>query len=351
MNIVCVGLNHQRAPVEIREKLAFTSPQAQTLREKLCAQDVLKEAVVLSTCNRIEIYGVTQSPDAARQTLREEFLNRLTMWPDSFENILYVHEENRAIEHLIHVTCGLDSMVFGETEIFGQVKDAYEEASRGGTTSKILNRVFQKTFQAGKFIRTHTAITRGTVSVASVSVSLAEQIFGNLEASNVLVIGAGDTSEKTCRAFLAEGIQQLFITNRSPEKAQALAKEFQATSVPFEDWAACAGAVDIIVSSTSSPEYVVTHPMVTELMKLRKNKPLFFIDLAVPRDIDPEVNSIDNCYCYNMDNLQVIAGEYSALRQQEIAKCEVYIAQKVAELSEWIARNRIQGGPQENHVP
>ena len=242
--------------------------------------------------------------------------------------------EPQSLHHLFKVACGLDSMVLGETEILGQLKTAYDLALQHGHTGARLNKAFQRAFHTGKHVRTHTNIQRGSVSVASVAVELAEKIFNSLGDREVLVIGAGDTSEKTARALLSRGAKSIIVANRSFDRAQALAGELGGRAVSFDDWAGEFERIDIVISSTAAPHHILDRAKLEPLMKARRQRPLLLIDIAVPRDIDPEVNFLENVYLYNVDDLQGIADDYLKLRREEMARCEEIIAEKVKPLLE-----------------
>src|SRR5208283_3729988 len=243
-------------------------------------------------------------------------------------NELYSFAEPQSLHHLFKVACGLDSMVLGETEILGQLKRAYDLAFQHKQTGARLNKAFQRAFHVAKHVRTETNIQRGSVSVASVAVELAEKIFSSLIGHDVLVIGAGETSEKTARALLSRGARSIVFANRSHDRAVALAAELGGRAVPFDEWGAEFKNIDIAISSTSAPHYILGRVKLEPLMKARHHRPLLLIDIAVPRDIDPEVNFLENVYLYNIDDLQAIADDYLKLRQEEIVKCEAIIAEK-----------------------
>jgi glutamyl-tRNA reductase len=251
-----------------------------------------------------------------------------------FENELYTLAEPQSLHHLFKVACGLDSMVLGETEILGQLKKAYELACRHRHTGTRLNKAFQRAFHVAKHIRTETNIQRGSVSVASVAVELAEKIFSSLNDREVLVIGAGETSEKTARALLSRGARSIIVANRSHDRALALANELGGRAVQFDDWAGEFEKIDIAISSTSAPHHILDRAKLEPLMKLRHHRPLLLIDIAVPRDIDPEVNFLENVYLYNIDDLQAIADDYLKQRREEVARCEQIISEKVKTLLE-----------------
>jgi glutamyl-tRNA reductase len=330
--IVVIGLSHHSSSVAVRERFAFAEARIPAVLHALRQQGLASEGVILSTCNRVEIYAATPlAPTAAAEQFKK-FLVTVHEYNDPLADEIYAHAEPRSIEHLFRVACGLDSMVLGETEILGQLKKAYDLALQHHHTGSRLNRAFQRAFNVAKHIRTETSIQRGSVSVASVAVELAEKIFETLADRHVMVIGAGDTSEKTARAFISRGAKSLVVANRSPERGQALAQELGGRAVPFDDWNREFAQIDIAVSSTSAPHHILDRAKLEPLMKLRKNRPLLLIDIAVPRDIDPAVNLMPNIYLYNVDDLQSIAGDYLKQRQEEAARCEKIIAEKAAAL-------------------
>ncbi|HVM47596.1 MAG TPA: glutamyl-tRNA reductase [Candidatus Acidoferrum sp.] len=332
MSFVVVGLSHRSSPVVVRERFAFAEARIPGALQSLRASGVAEEAVILSTCNRVEIYAV--SPLAPADAFRglQQFLVSCHDYREPLTDEVYGLSEPHSVQHLFKVACGLDSMVLGETEILGQLKRAYDLALKAGHTGGRLNKAFQRAFHVAKHIRTETNIQRGSVSVGSVAVDLAEKIFSRLSDRTVLIIGAGDTSEKTARALQSRGARRILVTNRSPEKAAALAAELGGRAVPFEDWSAEFGSIDIVISSTAAPHYVLDRARLEPLMKLRRNEPLLLVDIAVPRDIEPEVNFLDNVYLYNIDDLQAIADQYLKQRQEEVARCEAIIRDKALAL-------------------
>jgi glutamyl-tRNA reductase len=288
----------------------------------------VQEAVILSTCNRVEIYASTSSEFREACAAMKEFLVTCHDYRDPLTDEIYALNEPQSIEHLFKVACGLDSMVLGETEILGQLKKAYDVALKHDHTGSRLNKAFQKAFNVAKQIRTETNIQRGSISVGSVAVELAEKIFSTLSERDVLVIGAGDTSEKTARALLSRGARSIIVSNRSHDKAVALAAELGGRAVHFEDWAKEFPKIDIVISSTAAPHHILDRPKLEPLMKLRRNRPLLLIDIAVPRDIDPTVNFMENVFLYNIDDLQTIADDYLKQRKEEIVHCERIIREK-----------------------
>jgi glutamyl-tRNA reductase len=332
MAIVVIGLSHRSSPVTVRERFAFPETRIPTALQSLRQQGIADEAVILSTCNRVEIYAATSLETAAAFAGLKEFLLTCHEYRDPLTDEIYTLGEPQSLHHLFGVACGLDSMVLGETEILGQLKRAYELALGHRHTGSLLNRAFQRAFNVAKHVRTQTSIQRGSVSVASVAVELAEKIFASLSDRHVMVVGAGDTGEKTARALLSRGARSIVVANRSLERAEALARELRGRAVQFEDWAGEFETIDIVISSTSAPQPILNRAKLEPLMKLRKNRPLLLVDIAVPRDVDPEVNLMPDIYLYNIDDLQAIAADYLKLRQEEIGRCQQIIAEKVAAL-------------------
>lgn len=333
MNVVVIGLSHHTSPVELRERFAFAESKIPAALAQLRESGIASESVILSTCNRVEIYAATIVPPAKAFSELADFLVRsggaaFAPAPEA----IYKLAEPHSLRHLFKVACGLDSMVLGETEILGQLKDAYLLAHSHKQTGARLNKAFQRAFHVAKHIRTHTQIQRGSVSVASVAVELAEKIFSSLADHPALIMGAGEMSEKVARALVSRGIKKIVIAGRSLERAELLAKEFGGRAVQFDDWAAEFGNVDIAISSTSAPGYILDRAKLEPLMKLRKHRPLLLIDIAVPRDIDPAVNFLENVYLYNIDDLQAIADAYLKQRKEEIQVCERIIDEKVSQL-------------------
>ena len=332
MPIVLIGLSHHTAPVTIREKFAFPQAEIPVIVDRLIRSNLATEAVLVSTCNRVELYAVTSNENGSSTEAIKRFFLQSRNVEDIPQDTIYLKSEPHSIEHLFRVASGLDSLMLGETEILGQLKQAYDLALKHKLTGGLLNKVFQKAFNTAKQVRTETQIQRGSVSVASAAVDLAEKIFSNLKKRHVLVIGAGDTGEKTARALLSRGASSLVVTNRTYETAAALAATLGGRAVPFESWPNECKQVDIIISSTAAPHYVLDRSRLDPLMRSRNNEPLLLIDIAVPRDIDPEVNMMENVYLYNIDDLQLIADDGASQRKREIALCEQIIGQKVQEL-------------------
>jgi glutamyl-tRNA reductase len=342
MPIVVIGLSHNSSPIAVRERFAFAESNLPAALQLLRDSRVAEEAVILSTCNRVEIYASTSSEFSPACEALKQFLMTCHDYRDPLTDEIYAVNEPQSVQHLFKVACGLDSMVLGETEILGQLKKAYDVALQHGHTGSRLNKAFQKAFNVAKQIRTETNIQRGSISVGSVAVELAEKIFSTLSERDVLVIGAGDTSEKTARALLSRGARSIIVSNRSYDRALGLAAELGGRAVLFEDWAKEFAKIDIVISSTAAPHHILDRPKLEPLMKLRRNRPLLLIDIAVPRDVDPEVNMMANVFLYNIDDLQTIAEDYLKQRKEEIARCEQIIRDKTEAL---LGRHGPQGEP------
>lgn len=333
MEIVCLGVSHHTAPVDLREKFAIPEPAVAASAVELAKQPGVSEAVIVSTCNRVEFYAAAEKPTDAFDALARFVAARVGEPGDAF----FRHASQRSVQHLFRVVSGLDSMVLGETEILGQVKKAYQAAQEAGATGRHLNKLFQRAFNVAKEVRTNTNITRGSVSVGSAAVELAEKIFGRLKECHVMILGAGETSELTAGALQARGVKAIFVANRTYERAAELAAKMGGKAIHFESWAADFHDVDILIGSTAAPHPVVTVDKIKPLMRHRTDRPLFCIDLAVPRDFEPTINNLEGVYLYDIDSLQQIADESMAVRQQEVAVCEQLIARHVAEFTEWLA--------------
>jgi glutamyl-tRNA reductase len=326
-----LGASHQTAPLELREKLALAGDKLAALHGELQSLAGLSEFAVLNTCNRVEIYGVAAQAEAVAR-LQAALCALNQMDATVFEQIRIELHDRPAIQHLLEVAAGIDSQMVGETEILGQVKDAYAAAQTRGTTGPVLNRVFQKTFQAAKHVRTHTAIGEGQISVASVAVDLAVKIFGDLRRCRVLVLGAGEIGEKTARAFKSREVGEMAVTSRRLQRAEDLARAFATRAIPFERVAEALPDFDIAVCSTAAPQAVVTRAMAASAMRRRAVRPLFLIDLAMPRNIDPGVADLPNVFLYNLDDLAKIAEENLALRQAETERVRALLAEKAEAL-------------------
>lgn len=347
MEILCLGLNHHTAPIELRERFAIPDGEVSTLAAQLRATPGVQEAVVVSTCNRVEFYVAAEATADGFAAVHEVVAARGTA-PDG-DGFIRLNTA-ASIRHLFRVVSGLESMVLGETEILGQVKKAYAAASGAGATSKHLNKLFQRAFNVAKEVRTKTAITRGAVSVGSVAVELAEKIFGRLADCHVMILGAGEMSELTAGALSARGVRTIFVANRSYDRAVALADKMNGKAIHFDAWSDNFHEVDILIGSTAAPHHVLTAAQLTPIMRTRPDRPLFCIDLAVPRDIEPAVNKLDGVYLYDIDALQAIADQSMNIRRQELVVCEQMIERHAVEFSEWLAGGWNQAGVRYSEV-
>jgi glutamyl-tRNA reductase len=336
MQVVCLGLSHKTAPVELREKFAVGDLHLGEIAAELARIDGATEAVIVSTCNRVEYYIAAEDPGQGAKVLTDFISARAGRPPDIFQQ----YRGDDGARHLFRVVSGLESMVIGETEILGQVKKAYQAAQTAGATSRHLNRLFQRAFNVAKEVRTRTSITRGAVSVGSAAVDLAEKIHGKLDHCNVMILGAGETAEMTAKALQLRGAKAVFVSNRTYERAAALAESLGGKAIHFDQWEKEFETLDILIGSTGAPHAVVTAQKLAPLMAHRKDRPLFCIDLAVPRDFEANVNDLDGVYLYDIDALQSIADESMQVRRQELAKCEVLIERHVGEFREWLATPR-----------
>ncbi|MBI5767916.1 MAG: glutamyl-tRNA reductase [Verrucomicrobia bacterium] len=331
-----IGANHHRAPLEVREKLALAAGTADALKAELASIEGLREFAVLSTCNRIEFYGVAATPGAAER-VSAAFCARQNFDPAQFAQIRLDLRGRDAVQHLLEVAAGLDSQMVGETEIFGQVKEAYAAAQARRSTGPVLNRVFQKGFQAAKNVRTNTAITEGQVSVANVAVDLALTIYGGLKETRILLLGAGEIGEKTAKAFQSRGAAGLTIASRRFERAMELATTLGASAMPFEQREARLAEFDVVVCATSAPGTVISLEAVGRAMHKRPARPLFFVDQALPRDVEPAVAELENVFLYNLDDLAKIAEENRSAREAELTKARSIVAQKADALWHQVA--------------
>lgn len=338
MKLIAVGLNHLSAPIEVRERFAVPAAKISEHLRQLTGSPPLQEAVIVSTCNRVEIYASSMDTEAGAERIFS-FLQDLHPQSPLDRSFFYHHEGEHAVQHLFEVASGLNSMVLGETEVTGQVKDAYQLSSQTGCTGAALNRLFQKSFEAAKMIRTTSKIGEGSVSVGSVAADLAVQIFGNLQDKKVLLLGAGSMSATTARALHARGCRSIIVSNRLHERAVQLARELGGEAAHFEEWPEKFMKIDIMITSTAAPHPVVAREVLEILMDERRHRPVFLIDIAVPRDIERSVGEIENVYLYDIDDLKVIADQNLALRQKELIHCRDRIHTLVRKFMEWLDKH------------
>ncbi len=335
MKFLCLGLNHRTAPVVARERYAGHGRSIELLRKAGC-----EEVVLLTTCNRVEVYCAPER-ELTTQEIAAALQARIGPMPADDLAAFYRYEGADCAQHLFRVTSGIDSMVLGETEIFGQTKRAYEHARAHGGTGALLHRLFQRAFRVAKQVRTKTQITRGSVSVGSVAVELAEKIFGDLRGRKVLVLGAGETSERTLRALASRGVSDLRVSNRTPQRAEELAAEIEGLAVPFSNWLEQCREIDILISSTAAKKHLLLPDNLAPVIRERMDRPLFIIDIAVPRDVAPEVNELEGVYLYDIDSLQSVANERMELRRQQLAAAAAIIDAHVADFMKEMERGSV----------
>ena len=344
MEIVLVGLNHRTAPVEVRERVSFTVDQARRASEQLRSKGLLAETLVLSTCNRSEVYGV--SPEASHECAPglSTFLSEFhSVRMDVLNGSLYHHYDREAVRHLFRVAAGLDSMMLGEAEILGQVREAYRVAHEQGATGPVLNRLFQGALEVGKRVRSETELGTRPMSVASAGVKLAERIFGKLDERSALVLGAGTISEQVIGQLRDRGIARLYLMNRSRERADGLAKQYRGEVLPWGEWDVALPLPDVIVSSVAAEEAVVGGKLVEQAMEKRVNRALFFMDLGLPRNIDAAVGKLYNVYLYNIDDLTEIVAQNRHARENEIPKADGMVEEHVGKFLSWQASVELVG--------
>ncbi len=330
MKMICLGLNYRTAPVEIRSMFAVPQHLLGEKGKVLTSLEGVSQCLVLSTCNRMEIYYWAE--DYLAETTSSDVMNCFLPPDHSVDQVkghFYRHVGKDALKHLCRVVSGLDSMVLGETEIFGQVKTAYQAAHEAGVTKAKANKTLQKVFSIGKKVRSDSEIHSGATSVGSVAVELAEQIFGELCGSKVLILGAGEMSQLTARALKARGAESVFVANRSYDKAVELVNQIGGEAIRFDEWEQSLIDIDIVIASTSAPHYLITPETLLPLRSKRKYRSLFLIDISVPRNIAPEVNDIEEVYLYDIDTLSQLADEARRTRELEVARCENIIEQGI----------------------
>ncbi|MFA5515926.1 MAG: glutamyl-tRNA reductase [Desulfuromonadales bacterium] len=336
MNIIVVGLSHKTAPVEIREKVAFSPTAMERPLKEMAGLPGVVEAMIVSTCNRVEIYATTRQADVCKQRLRHFLADYHQIAVEALTPHLYDLEGEDAIRHVFRVAASLDSMVIGEPQILGQIKTAYGYASEFKTVGLILNRFLHKAFSVAKRVRTETEIASNAVSVSFAAVELARKIFGSLDGKNVMLIGAGEMCELAARHFLNNGAASVVVTNRTFERAVKLAEEFKGRAIPFDDFPFHLHQIDIVLTSTGAPTFILGPKQVEEVIRQRKNKPMFFIDIAVPRDIDPKVNDLANVYLYDVDDLQGVVQANLKERHKEAKKAEAIVDQEIGQFHRWL---------------
>jgi glutamyl-tRNA reductase len=335
MELIVIGLNHKTASIEVRERLAFQESELEKALLQAHSLPSLKENMILSTCNRVEIYAASRDTEKAIRELKD-FLSQHHRLPlREFEKNLYLLIGEEAVKHIFRVASSLDSMVVGEPQILGQIKSAYTMATDSKTSGLILHRLLHRAFHVAKRVRTETKISNSAVSVSSVAVELAERIFGSLGKRVIFLIGAGEMCELAARHLVAGGAEKILVTNRTYDRAVTLAQEFNGEAIRFEEMALGLKRADIVISATDSSQYLIRHDQVSKVMKDRKQKPIFFIDIADPRDVEPRVGDIENVYLYNIDDLQKVAHENIKDREKEAQKAEAIVQDEVVKYVNW----------------
>jgi len=337
MNIIVVGLSHKTATVEIREKVAFSPNQIEKPLKELVALDDIIEGVIVSTCNRVEIYATTHDIAGGIARIKRFMAEYHRLELESLEQHLYTFHSEAAIRHVFRVASSLDSMIVGEPQILGQIKTSYGYAAEYKTSGIILNRFLHKAFSVAKRVRTETKIASSAVSVAFAAVELAKKILGDLSDKTVMLIGAGEMCELAAKHFLNSGAKGVMVTNRTFDRAERLAEEFGGEAVRFEELFEHLHRADIVLSSTGAPHCIIGPKDAEEVIKRRRFKPVFFIDIAVPRDIDPKVDDVENAYLFTVDHLQEIVQANLAQRSLEADKAEEIINQEIGQFFKWIS--------------
>lgn len=339
MRLLAVGLNHKSAPVEVRERLSFSGSRLETALRDLVGLPDIDEGVILSTCNRTEVYAVAAEYSRGSSQI-QGFLEAPAQDP-SLRSFFYSLADLECASHLFRVAAGLDSMILGEAQILGQVKDAFFCALEARTAGPVLSRLFRQAVETGKKVRNETEIGQNAVSVSYAAVELARKIFGTLAGKKVLIVGAGQMSELTAKNLCDHGASTVLVANRTRDKATELAERYGGQAVEFAELGRWLAEVDIVISSTGAPHVVIDFETVREAMRARRNRSLFLVDIAVPRDIEPRVNQLDNVYLYNVDDLESVVEANLAKREREVARAESIIRVEVAAFASWLAERQV----------
>jgi glutamyl-tRNA reductase len=337
MELLALGVSHKTAPVAVRERLAFSDPEARRFLDEI-VPDAAQEAVVISTCNRTEFYVVASDPVQAEAAVLTALARRADIRPTELAEVMYFPRNCDAARQLYRVASGLESMIIGEAEVQGQVRRAYEAALAADTTGPLTNRLFTAALQTGRRVRSETSIGAGRTSVSTVAVDLAKDVVGHLADREVLIIGAGETSELTAQALATEGVSTIFVANRHADRARSLAERFGGTVLSLDHLPSQLETADIVVASTSSPHPIVTADALAEVVRARGGKPIVLIDLAVPRDIDPECADLPGVSVYDMDDLQAVVARNLEVRSEEALLAERVVEDEIQRFAKWLGQ-------------
>jgi len=335
MGIVVVGLSHKTAPVDVREKLSFPEAVVPDALKALMGYEGIRESLILSTCNRVELYTCVQESKKGVEQIKKFISDYHSLSPESLEQALYVHPDAQGVRNLFRVASSLDSIIVGEPQILGQLKDAFDIALTAKTTGAVLNKLLKKSISVAKRVRTETKIAESAVSISFAAVELAKKIFGNLEDKTVMLLGAGEMAELAARHLLKNGVKSVLVANRTFERAEELALEFKGDAIRFEHFPDALVMIDILICATGAPKYVVNRDIIAKAIKERRHKPIFLIDISNPRNIDPEVDKEDNVYLYDIDDLQSKVDVNTEGRSKEAAKAEELIFLEVETYLQW----------------
>ena len=336
MSIILVGLNHKTAPIEVRERLAFTDAACAETLQTLVDGELISEGLIVSTCNRVEVLAATRGVSGAEGTERiSSFLSETRRVPSQFfGEHLYTHADDEAVRHIFRVASSLDSMVVGEPQVLGQVRRAYSNAVTAGTAGRILHRLVHHALRVAKRVRSETGIAASAVSISFTAVELGRKIFGSLKGTTVLVIGAGEMAELAAQHLAGAGASRILVTNRTTETAEQLANKIKGTALDFSSLPAHLAEADIVVCSTASDEYVVTQEMAREALSARRQRPAFFIDISVPRNVDPAVGELDNLFVFDVDDLEAVVASNIREREREAERAELIVESEVMQFQQ-----------------
>lgn len=336
MHIIVIGLNHQTAPVEIRECLTFAESDLAIAVKTLKNQKSILENVILSTCNRTEIYAVVDQLHTGRYYIKQFLSQWFHLSQEDFSPYLYIHEQEEAVEHLFKVTSGLNSMILGETQIIGQVRTSFLVSQKEKATGTLFNELFKQVLTLAKRAHTETEIGSNAVSVSYAAVELAKKVFGTLHGKHVLIIGAGKMSELAIKNLYGNGASEVTVLNRTYSRAKELASRFSGEAKPYEELPSALVEADILISSTGAKNFIITKSMVENIEKIRKGRPLFMVDIAVPRDLDPALSELESVFLYDIDDLEDIVQENLAEREVAAEKIMVMIEEFMSDFNQWV---------------